>query len=60
MKSYVINKKVVTSFMQYVKEFNKDLHPEEPFFQHNLVEKLTSITESENAEEGFHSTIYFR
>lgn len=53
MKSYVINKKVVNSFMNYVEEFNKDLDPEEPIFQHDLVEKLKSITESEDGEEGF-------
>lgn len=53
MKSYVLNKKLVDSFIEYTEDFNKDLDPEERIFQHELLGKLKTISTSEDSEEGF-------
>lgn len=45
MRTYVQNKKSVESFLDYMHEFNKDLDPEEPILQHELVDKITKLSE---------------
>lgn len=53
MKSYVVSKEIVDSFTEYIHQFNKDLDPEEPIFQHEFVDKIKEIAAKEEGDDGF-------
>lgn len=41
------------SLLKYIDEFNNDLDPEEPLFQHELVNLIRELHNSDSGEEGF-------
>lgn len=53
MKTHVMNKKIVDSLLEKIEEFNKDLDPEEPIFQHESIVNLRKLTSFDEGDEGF-------
>lgn len=47
MKTYFRDAEMEDSFFEYVDELNKDLDPDEPVFQQEIIEKFNDVKQSD-------------